>query len=57
MFLNPEERIIKACFEKGGASYSNGDYRQSNRYFTKIMTLSDRESNEYRFAKSRLMNV
>ena len=57
MFLNPEERIIKSCFEKGGASYSNGDYRQSNKYFTKIMTLSDRESQDYRFAKSRLMNV
>jgi len=57
MFLNPEDRIIKSCFEKGGASYSNGDYRQSNKYFTKIMTLSDRESQDYKFAKSRLMNV
>ena len=57
MFLNPEERIIKSCFEKGGASYSNGDYIRSNKYFTKIMTLSERESSEYKFAKSRLMNV
>ena len=56
-FINPEERIIKSCFEKGGASYSNGDYRQSNKYFTKIMTLSGADSSEYKFAKSRLVNV
>lgn len=56
-FINPEERIIKSCFERGGASYSNGDYRQSNKYFTKIMTLSGADSSEYKFAKSRLVNV
>ena len=56
-FMNPEERIIKSCFERGGASYSNGDYRQSNRYFSKIMTLSEMNSSEYKFAKSRLVNV
>lgn len=56
-FLNPEERIIKLCFEKGGSAYSNGDYRQSNKYFSKIMTLSGIDSPDYRFAKSRIINV
>ena len=56
-FINPEERIIKSCFERGGASYSNGDYVKSNKYFTKIMTLSGVDSSEYKFAKSRIVNV
>lgn len=56
-FLNPEERIIKACFEKGDIYYSNGDFRQSNKYFTKIMSLSSENSSEYKFAKSRLVNA
>lgn|GEM_PF-1702553 len=56
-FINPEERIIKSCFERGGASYSNGDYGQSNKYFTKIMVLAGENSSEYKFAKSRLVNV
>ena len=55
-FINPEERIIKSCFERGGASYSNGDYVKSNKYFTKIMTLSGVDSSEYKFAKSRIVN-
>ena len=57
MFINPEERIVKSCFERGGAAYSNGDYRQSNKYFTKIMTLSKEDSADYKFARSRIVNV
>ena len=56
-FIAPEERIIKSCFEKGGALYSNGDYKQSNKYFSKIMLLSTEDSSDYKFAKSRLVNV
>lgn len=56
-FLKPEERIIKTCFEKGDIYYSNGDFRQSNKYFSKIMALSSENSSEYRFAKSRIVNV
>ena len=56
-FLNPEERIIKTCFDKGSTFYSAGDYRTSNKYFTKIMTLSRPESSEYKLAKSRIVNV
>lgn len=56
-FINPEERIIKSCFERGGYSYANGDYVKSNKYFTKIMSLSNTDSSEYKFAKSRIVNV
>ena len=56
-FINPEERIIKACFEIGGSHFSNRNYRESNKYFTKIMTLSSADSSDYKFAKSRIINV
>lgn len=57
LFINPERRIIKSCMEKGGALYTKGDYKTSNKYFSKIMRLSDEASSEYRYAKSRVVNV
>ena len=56
-FLEPEERIIKSCFEKGEIYYSNRDYKQSNKYFTKIMSLTSENSSDYKYAKSRLVNA
>jgi len=56
-FLNPQERIIKACFEKGAVYHSAGDFKTSNKYFTKIMSLSDESSADYKLAKSRIVNV
>lgn len=56
-FINPEDRIIKACFEKGVYSYSAGDFKQSNRYFTKIMTLSGIGTPEYKMAKAKIVDV
>ena len=56
-FINPEERIIKTCFEKGLTFHSTGDYRTSNKYFTKIMTLADETSSDYKYAKARIVNV
>lgn len=56
-FIKPEEKIIKSCFERGGAHYSNGNFKESNKYFSKIMTLSKTDSSDYKFAKSRLVNV
>lgn len=57
LFINPEARIIKSCFERGGVSFSSGDYKLANKYFTKIMTLAKEDSSEYKLAKSRIMNV
>lgn len=56
-FINPEDRIIKACLEKGATYYSAGDYRESNKYFSKAMLLSSENTSEYKIAKSRLINV
>ncbi len=56
-FLHPEERIIKTCFEKGSFYRSGKDYIKSNKYFSKIMTLSDENSSDYKLAKSRIVNV
>jgi tetratricopeptide (TPR) repeat protein len=56
-FFNPEERIIRTCFEKGALYHSEGNYVKSNKYFTKIMTLADETSSEYKLAKSRIVNV
>ena len=49
--------IIKVCFEKGATLYSANDYRQSNKYFSKIMTLAGPDSADYKLAKARLVNV
>lgn len=56
-FLNPEQRIIRTCFEKGLTYHSTGDFRTSNKYFSKIMTLADESSSDYRYAKARMVNV
>lgn len=57
MFLNPEERIIRICMEKGGVFHSTGDYKKSNRYFSRIMSLAPEDSYDYKLAKSRIVNV
>lgn len=56
-YINPESSIIKTCFEKALLSYQGGDYKKSNRYYTKIMTLSSENSSDYKLAKSRILNV
>ena len=57
LYLNPEERIIKTCFEKGATYASAGNHRLANKYFTKIMNLSNSNSPDYKLAKSRIKNV
>jgi hypothetical protein len=57
LFLNPEERIIKTCMEKGAFFHSEGDFIKSNKYFSKIVTLANENSSEYKLAKSRIVNV
>lgn len=56
-FINPEENIIRTCFDKGSTFHSMGAYEKSNKYFSKIMTLSTPNSADYKLAKSRLVNV
>lgn len=56
-FINPEERIIRTCFEKGLTFHSTGDFKKSNKYFTRIMRLSDEASSDYKLARARIVNV
>jgi len=56
-FIHPEGRIIKSCMEKGGKLYKEGDFKMSNRYFSKVILLSNENSSEYKLAKSRIVNV
>ena len=56
-FINPEERIIRTCFEKGLTYHSTGDFRTSNKYFTKIMKLADESSSDYKYAKARIVHA
>ena len=57
LFINPETRIIKTCLEKGEALYNEGDFKTSNKYYSKAMLLANENSSEYRLAKSRVVNV
>lgn len=57
LFIKPEEKIIKNCFEKGMVYHSTGDFKTSNKYFSKIMTLSEENSSDYKLAKARFVNV
>lgn len=57
LFVNPENEVIKKSLEKGSNSYNKGDYKISNKYFSKVLVLSDRDSDEYKLAKSKVVNV
>ena len=56
-YINPEERIIKVCLQKGSEFYNNRDFRTANRYFSKVLLMSNRNSQEYKLAKSRVVDV
>ena len=56
-FIYPEARVIRICMEKGGHYYSNEDFRNSNKYFSRVMLLANEASSEYKLAKSRIVNV
>ena len=56
-FLNPEKAAIQSNLSAGNRAYLSGDYRTSNKYFSKVMQLSEDSSSEYKLAKSRISNV
>lgn len=57
LFINPEVRLIKTNLERANSLYQEGDFKSANQYFSKVIELSDSESNEYKLAKSRITNV
>ncbi len=56
-FINPEGRIIKACMDKGEALYAEKNFKQANKYFSKVILMAGENSSEYKLAKSRVVNV
>ena len=54
LFINPEAHIVKTSLEKGNKLYKDGNISAANKYFTKVLQLSDPESQEYKIAKSRV---
>ena len=55
--MNPEDRIIKTCFEKGLIFHSTGDFKKSNKYFSRILILAEENSSDYKYARARLVNA
>lgn len=56
-FINPESGIIETCLEKGQSLYQKGEYKAANKYFSKVLVLSEENSPEHKLAKSRVVNV
>ena len=56
-FINPEEKIITMCLEKGRKSLASGDTKISDKYFSKVLTLASTDSSEYKLAKSKITHV
>ena len=57
LFLNPEAEIIRTSLELGSKLYREKKFQEANKYFTKVMTIADSNSQEYKTAKSRVINV
>jgi len=55
MFINPEQNIIKECIGKGNKLLLEGKNTNANKYFTKVLQLSERGSGEYKLAKSKIV--
>lgn len=52
-YLNPEIKIIEACFEKGDKLIEEGQYAEAKPYFFRIMQLSAPRYLEYSKAKAK----
>ena len=56
-FINSEDSITKNYLEKGNKLLLKGEIKGANKYFTEVMHLASPSSNEYKLAKSKLVNV
>ena len=54
LFINPEAHIIETSLERGNKLYKDGNTKAAQKYFSKVIQLSDPESPEYKLAKSRV---
>jgi len=49
--------ITDKYMQKGSDLFNKGEFRSANKYFTEVMNLSNPKSEEYKLAKSKLVNV
>ena len=56
-FINPESNVIKTYINKADTLYNEGDIKKANKYFSKVMLLSEPNTKEYKLAKARFTNV
>ena len=56
-FISPEQRIIKTSMERGNKLFEKNDFKNSNKYFSKVMLFSREDSSEYKLAKSKITNA
>ncbi len=56
-FTLPEQIITRKYLEKGKELLKTGEVEGAKRYFTEVMHLSNPKSNEYKLAKSKILNV
>ena len=57
LHIDPETPLIKSYMEKGSDMKKQNNFKEANRYYTKVMKLSNPQSQEYKLAKSGLSNV
>ena len=57
LFINPEKHIVKSYLNRANLLYKDGDIKSASKYFSKVMMFSEPESQEYKMAKSRVINV
>ena len=57
LHVDPETPLIKTYLDKGADMKRQNNFKEANKYYTKVMKLSNPQSQEYRLAKSGLSNV
>ena len=53
----PESSLSKLYNKTGNELLHAGKHKEANKFFTRVMEISQQNSDEYRFAKAKLTNV
>lgn len=54
MLIFPEQSLSKLYNSKGTDLYTQGKFKEANKFFTRVMEISSKDSAEYKFAKDRI---
>ena len=54
LLLYPEASLSKIYNKAGLDLYNSGKHKEANKFFTRVMEISSKESEEYKFAKARV---